>query len=323
MRSSVLFDKLVEPPVLLPTVRAGWFWIKGMTIGNWLKLARKKIAALDAELILLFGLRDMLPKGADRSYIFAHPEVGISQESWENLDKMVERRAKGEPLAYILGVKEFYGREFRVDSGVLIPRPETESLVDLALEVVGGSKSDALEKVRSEGGFSEKGLEWAAGWQILEIGTGSGCIATTLSLEMAVRGISGAVTATDMSEVALERARENAARLEASVRFLWSDLLSEVPRLEDFEVLVANLPYVDRNWGWLDFSGLDFEPALALYAEEKGLALYRRLLEELKGRVKWVIFEADPCQHEELVELAERNGYRLDKIEGFGLRFRK
>ena len=294
-----------------------------MTIEDWLKLAREKIDALDAELILLFGLRKVLPAGVDRSYIFAHPEMEIPRGDWKKMDKMVVRRAEGEPLAYILGHKEFYGREFGVDSEVLIPRPETESLVDLTLEVIGGSKSDVPGKGLSDGGLGESGLKWAAGWQILEIGAGSGCIATTLSLEMVERGISGAVTATDVSEVALCRARENAAHLGVVVRFLRSDLLSEVPRVEEYDVLVANLPYVDRGWEWLNFSGLDFEPELALYAEEKGLGLYRRLFEELKGRVKWAVLEADPCQHEELVVIAEENGYELDKIEGFGVRFRK
>lgn len=293
-----------------------------MTIENWLKLAREKIPALDAELILMFVLKDMLPPGVDRSFIFAHPTMGISQKSWEKLDSMLERRAKSEPLAYILGYKEFYGRDFRVNPEVLIPRPETENLVDLALEAIEGPRSDAAEKRLSDGGLGFSGLEQATRWQILEIGTGSGCIAVTLDREMAARGVSGAVTAVDVSETALEAARENARRLGAEVTFLRSDLLAEFEKVEDFEVLVANLPYVDLDWGWLDFSGLDYEPSLALYAEEKGLALYRRLLEELEGRVKWVILEADPCQHKELIRMAEKNGYRVDKIVGFGIRLK-
>lgn len=292
-----------------------------MTIENWLKLARERINALDAELILVSILREMLSKAIDRSYIFAHPEIGISQEAWKRLDKMADRRASGEPLAYILGYKEFYGRNFKVDSGVLIPRPETESLVDLTLELLQGARSEVTVKPLSDGGLAKNGVKRAARGQILEIGTGSGCIATTLSLEMAARGVSGAITAVDVSEAALDKARENAGLLGASARFLRSDLLAGVENVEDFEVLVANLPYVDKNWEWLDFSGLDFEPDLALYAEENGLALYRRLFEELKGRVKWVVLEADPCQQADLVEMAEKNGYGLDKITGFGLRF--
>lgn len=294
-----------------------------MTIANWLKLAREKIAALDAELILLFVLKDALPAGVDRSYIFAHPTIGISQKSWEKMDELLERRAKGEPLAYILGYKEFYGRDFEVSPEVLIPRPETENLVDLTLELIEGFRKGVSGKEPSGGGFSDFGLETAPRWQILEIGTGSGCIATTLSLEMATRGVSGVVTATDVSEAALAQARKNARRLGAEVRFLRADLLCGVSQVADFEVLVANLPYVDRDWDWLNSEGLDHEPALALYAEEKGLELYRKLLEELEGRVKWVILETDPCQHEELAKLATKNRYKVDKIEGFGVRLRK
>ena len=268
----------------------------------------------------MFVLRDLLPKEVDRSYIFAHSKIEISQENWEKLDKLLKRRAKGEPLAYILGTREFYGREFRVDADVLIPRPETESLVDLALEVIGGPKSGVKEKVRPKGGFLKKEPGEAPEWRILEIGTGSGCIATTLNLEMGLKGISGVVTAVDVSRAALKRAWENAARLGAEVRFLESDLLYGIEKTENFDILIANLPYVNREWRWLDFSGLDYEPALALYAEEKGLALYKRLFKELMGKTRWVILEADPCQHEELVEIARESGYTLDKICGFGVR---
>lgn len=297
-----------------------------MTIEKWLKLARERIDALDAELILMFGLRDRLPEGVDRSYLFAYAEREIPREKLEEMDELLARRAKGEPLAYILGFKEFYGRDFLVNPEVLIPRPETESLVNLTLELIAGARSDVSEKGLSDGGLSFSGLGRGARGRILEIGTGSGCIATTLSLEMIKRGVSRAfeaVVATDVSETALETARENAARLGAKVKFLRSDLLSGVSHLEDLGVLVANLPYVDRDWKWLDYSGLDYEPSLALYAEEKGLALYRRLFEELEGRVEWVILEADPCQHEELIEIARENGYEVNKAEGFGVRFRK
>lgn len=293
-----------------------------MTIANWLELAKQKIVALDAELILLFGLKAVLPPQADRSYLAAHLDVGISQASWEKLDKMLERRMKGEPLAYILGIKEFYGREFKVSPEVLIPRPETENLVDLTLELIGGPEGEVLEKALSDGSLENSGRKTSKKWQILEIGTGSGCIAITLALEMRQRGTLGAVTAVDVSEAALDKARENTVLLGAEVKFLLSNLLENVENVGNFDVLVANLPYVDANWEWLDRKGLDFEPSLALYAEEGGLVLYRRLFEQLEGRVKWLVLEADPCQHEVLVQLAEKNGYRLDKIDGFGVRLK-
>lgn len=274
-----------------------------MSIEEWLKLAKKRVDVLDAELILLFGLKGVLPADVDRSYLFAHPEVVITQSDMEGLERLLKRREQGEPLSYILGYKEFYGRDFRVDERVLIPRPETEDLVDLALEVFDKKKK----------------------WRMLEIGTGSGCIATTLALETKVMGVEVEVWATDVSLGALEVAQENARRLEAKVQFLESDLLEKVKKVADFDVLVANLPYVDPEWEWITRKSLDFEPQGALYAAEKGLALYDRFLDQIVqfGAPKYLIFEADPCQHEDLVRKTVEKGYVLDKILGFGLRFKR
>lgn len=293
-----------------------------MTIEQWLKLAKQQIPALDAELILLFGLKDALPPGVDRSYLVAHPTMGISQHKWEQLDALAARRAQGEPLAYILGEKEFYGRDFQVNPAVLIPRPETESLVELvqtALEELrGAQKVEALY----DSGLSVNSQETAKKCQILEIGTGSGCLAVTLSLEMP--GVE--VTAIDVLEVALEVAQANNRALGGKVQFLRSDLLKNVPETTDFAVLVANLPYVDLKWEWLERKSLDFEPELALYAGENGLKLYRELLEELAERPlkpRFLVFEADPCQHQGLIALAAQRGYKWRKTQGFGLLLEK
>ncbi len=299
-----------------------------MTIEKWLELAKKQIDALDAELILLFGLREALPAGADRSFLFAHPETGISQANWEKLDALLTRRAEGEPLAYIVGRKEFYGRDFQVDARVLIPRPETESLVDLALEVVGSAQGDLTSGEPSDGGLNEKVRKRAGeseNRRILEIGTGSGCIAETLVLELTTRGVKTEVVATDISPAVLEVAFENAQRLGAKVQFLESDLLEKVTNGMDFDILMANLPYVDPKWGWITRKSLDFEPQEALYAAEKGLALYDRLLGQIGqfGAPRYLIFEADPCQHADLVQKTVEKGYVLDKILGFGLRFKR
>lgn len=296
-----------------------------MTIGAWLEQAKKRLDVLDAELILLFGLQDALPPGADRSYIFAHPEIGISEKKWRELDQMAERRAQGEPLAYILGYREFYGRGFRVNSAVLIPRPETEQLVELIL-----------------------GLDLPAGARILEVGTGSGCIAVTLCLERPDLE----VVATDVSPEALEVARQNNRLLDGKVRFLQANLLAECPTRgaksiarsdqglsmngletpkkglleQNYDVLVANLPYVDPNWPWLERKSLDFEPVGALYAGENGLELYHKLLVEVVQRAakpRWLVFEADPCQHQALVAIAAKAGYQVRKIAGFGILLEK
>lgn len=293
-----------------------------MTIEQWLKLAKQQIPALDAELILLFGLQDSLPPGVDRSYLVAHPTIGISQHKWEQLDALAARRAQGEPLAYILGKKEFYGRDFRVNPAVLIPRPETESLVELAQTALEELRGVQKVEVPYESGLSVNSQETAEKCQILEIGTGSGCLAVTLSLEM----LEVEVTATDVSEAALEVAQANNRALGGKVQFLRSDLLKNVPETTDFALLVANLPYVDPKWEWLERKNLDFEPELALYSSENGLKLYRELLDELAERPlkpRFLVFEADPCQHQGLIALVAQRGYKWRKTQGFGLLLEK
>lgn len=226
---------------------------------------------------------------------------------------------------------DFYGRDFLVSSNVLTPRPETEQLIDLVLSLAGKAYLPGIRP-------PERRL--SREFTILDIGTGSGCIATTLALELP----EAEVLATDISAKALEVARENAARLGAKVEFLRSDLLASVPR-EIFSgddssdlVVVANLPYVDPSWDWLDKKALSSDPNLALYAEDGGLALYQRFFAELDERIEaseqikggkrdgagsvFVVVEADPCQHDRLVKLAQAVGFKHEKTAGFGLLFK-
>ena len=150
--------------------------------------------------------------------------------------------------------------------------------------------------------------------KILDVGTGSGCIATTLKLELP----EAQVTASDISEPALKVARENATRLGAEVKFIKSDLLEEI--LGDFDVIVANLPYVDKDWDWIDKEALAKEPSIALYAENHGLALIYRLIgQAAKRRVPWLILEADPCQHQEIINYAKDRNYQLKEARGFAI----
>lgn len=303
-----------------------------MKIETWLRTAKERVPALDAELLAAWALgakedaeevrgadgRVLGEGGAelDRSYLAAHGEEELPAAAEAKLAAALERCVQGEPLAYIVGEKEFYGRKFRVDSRVLIPRPETEVLVDLVRERMQRSEQGA---------------------RILEIGTGSGCLAVALALELP----EAEVVATDVSAEALMVARENAERLGvaarvgerrlgaparsdvgARVEFRQADLLAGLAG--EFEVLVANLPYVDANWGWLDRKSLDYEPAGALYSERNGLAHYARLLAQLgaakaKVRARWLVLEADPCQQEELARLAVARGWRPAEKRGFGV----
>ena len=274
-----------------------------MRLQDWLDQTSKQIPRTDAELI---ALRFLAPEGVDKSWLVAHGDFELTPEQVQTVEPFVVWREASEPLAYILGEKEFYGRKFRVSPEVLIPRPETEVLIDLIREL-------PLPKQAS----------------FLDMGTGSGCIAITLALEFP----QSTVLATDTSVRALEMAFDNDTEHEGRVDFLQSDLFSRFRRDEGhFDVLVANLPYVDPTWDWLDKRALSYEPASALYvAEEGGLALYRRLFAEIREYqakddydfdVDYVVVEADPCQHEALARMAKAQKFELLKTQGFGLVFR-
>lgn len=340
-----------------------------MEIDSWLKEAKAQIDGLDAELI---ALACYAPVGVDRSWLVAHSKMIVTDEQRQKADAMVVQRGRGVPLAYILGEKEFYGRKFLVNPAVLIPRPETESLIELAkgltrqgveeferatVQDFGAGLAEELgARTTQDRDASLARKKREERLKILEIGTGSGCIAVTLAEEL-----EGAeVTAVDISEAALVVAQQNNARYGGKVTLQQSDLLDGIGMDESFDVVVANLPYVDKQWEWLDAASLAQEPALALYAEKGGLALYEKMFAELHARYdveqrseqrsnrqreqrnkqlgerqneepserrrerqrpRLVIIEADPCQHERLVALAGQYGWRLVKREGYGLAF--
>ncbi len=222
------------------------------------------------------------------------------------------------PKAYISGVCEFYGREFLVSPDVLIPRPETEAAVDLVLSLYGKSYLSGVS-------VPERVLPLKP--RVLDVGTGSGCIAATLKLEIP----EAEVFAADASVRALEMARKNARKLGAEVEFFESDLLEfnrggggdwSAERISaklapKFDVIVANLPYVDREWEWVDEEALGYEPATALYAENGGLELIFKLLEQARGRTDYLIIEADPCQHGRIKEEIKKYNYKIEKINEY------
>ena len=198
---------------------------------------------------------------------------------------------------------DFYGREFVISPDVLIPRPETEMLVDMVLSLVG---KPYLPGVKPSAAVLPQGLT------ILDVGTGSGCIAVTLKLELP----EARVIASDVSEKALAVARENAKRLSADIEFVRADLMDGITTQPD--IVVANLPYVDENWEWLDKEALAKEPRLALYAEDGGLALIKRLIDRVAERnIRHLILEADPCQHEQIAEYAKKNNLTVGEVRGF------
>lgn len=200
-------------------------------------------------------------------------------------------------------LSNFYGRDFIISPDVLIPRPETEMMVDTVLNLVG---KPYLPGVKPSKAKLPQDLV------IADVGTGSGCVAITMKMELP----DAKVVATDISEKALKIAEKNADNLGAKIEFLQSDLLEKVDTKPD--LIVANLPYVDENWEWVDKEALSKEPALALYADNGGLKLIYKLIDQVVERgIKHLILEADPCQHERIINYANKKGLTLRETRGF------
>ena len=207
------------------------------------------------------------------------------------------------PIAYQNGYQDFYGRDFLVTPDVLIPRPETEFVIDSVLNLVG---KPYLPGVKPGSKILPRDLK------ILDVGTGSGCIAITLKLELP----EATVVACDISEEALKIARKNAEKHGIHLPFIISHLLDNVKFTPD--LIVANLPYVDKDWPWLDKKSLSCEPPQALYAKNHGLALIYELIGQAKSRnVGYLILEADPCQHNDITNFAKQNNYTLYEARGY------
>lgn len=245
-----------------------------MNVNSWLKEAKKRIDSLDADLILM----DVLGK-SDRAELISGSNLELSEESLAVLEKLVQAREMRVPLAYIISHKEFYGRDFYVEKSVLIPRVETETMIDLLKELIETSEDEFSGLVR-----------------ILDVGTGSGCIAVTTALEIP----NAEVVGIDNSSEALIVAAKNASRLGAVVKFLESDLLENV-RSEKYDVMMANLPYVDRDWDFLS-PELKWEPKNALYADDEGMAVIYRFLNQVAKykNARYLIIECDESQQEKL-----------------------
>src|SRR6266581_1965743 len=217
-------------------------------------------ARLDAQVLLSHVLH------VERSTLYAYPERALTSEQEQRYFSLVQRRAQGAPVAYLTGHKEFYDLDFLVDERVLIPRPETELLVEAALQVC---------RAKLDAGHTPV---------VADIGTGSGVIPITLAVQEPRLPY---LYATDISSDALEVARINCQRhsVEQRVRLLHGDLLSPLP--EPIDVLTANLPYVGT--GEMDMLAPDvraFEPHLALFSGPQGLDLLRRFFMELQHSQK-------------------------------------
>jgi release factor glutamine methyltransferase len=210
---------------------------------------------LDAEVLLMHIL------GKDRAYLRAWPERVLSPDQAERYRQLIERRAEGRPVAYLTGQREFWSRLFTVRPGVLIPRPETELLIELALAALPADRAADL----------------------LDLGTGSGIVAVTLAAERP----RATVTATDLSPDALAVARENAARHGlTNIRFAQGDWFAALPENERFDLIASNPPYIAERDPHLSLGDVRFEPTLALASGPEGLDALAAIATGARKRLK-------------------------------------
>ncbi len=269
-----------------------------MKIEDWLKQAITKLSDIStARLDSLVLLSDEL--GKDKSWILAHQEHELSGNQVKTLNKKLARRIAHEPLAYIRGKTEFYGREFKVNPHTLEPRPETETMIELLLDKV---KKERLKEL-----------------SIVDVGTGSGCIAITIKLELPTTS----VHATDIDEKCIATAKENALRLGSDVTFYQGDLLEPLPSSifqlpTSGSAVLANLPYIPEAYHINESA--QFEPRHAIFGGPDGLDLYKQLflqISKLSHRPSCVLTESLPFQHHNLAQIARSNGYTLINSQDF------
>lgn len=266
----------------------------------------RDVGRLEAEILLAHALK------RDRAWLLANPEYPVPSTRYLAFSKLVTRRARHEPVAYILGRKEFYGRDFKVTPDVLIPRPETELMVDLIKNILP-RLDRGIDSVDSRLRGNDGGA------MIWDIGTGSGALAVTLAKE--IEG--STVLATDISAKALAVARRNAKTYNAkNTSFLAADLLDtkvlvrlgQASKKYPTLVIAANLPYLpSSDKRTLDADVVEFEPSKALFAGKDGLALIQKFLTQLarhQGSLGFktihAYLEFDPPQAAELKKMTKK-----------------
>ncbi|MFZ1250760.1 MAG: peptide chain release factor N(5)-glutamine methyltransferase [Candidatus Microsaccharimonas sp.] len=275
----------------------------GITVKDWLAKATHQLvfvqvpsARLDAELLLAHTVRK------PRTWLHGHGDDILDSRHIEIANARLDLRLDRVPVAYIIGHKEFYGRQFKVTTATLIPRPESEALIELLDVAV--PKNERLIK--------EQPL------RLVDVGTGSGILGITAKLQHPELD----VTLIDTSKHALNVASENARNLQVETQVIHSNLLANYPFVAD--IIIANLPYVDP--GWERSPETQHEPDLALFASNNGLALIFELLVQTKDKLAQggkLILEADPEQHAAIKKEASKYGLILYKIEDYGLLFDK
>lgn len=272
-----------------------------VTISSWLDSAKTKLddakipsARLDAEILLANEL------SKNRTYLFAHSDQIIDNEILSKANEKLLRRSNREPIAYITGHKEFYGKNFLVNRHTLIPRPESEKIIDLLTEII------------------ENNQKLSTNLKLVDVGTGSGCLGIIAKLNFPKINS----TLIDISKQALLIASENAKKLGAEVSIINSNLLDGYD--EKADIILANLPYVDKSWQRSPET--DYEPPSALFADDNGKALIKKLIIQTNQKLSkngHLIIEADPDQHDELISFAKENNLKFCKKSDYSVVFVK
>ncbi len=240
-----------------------------------------------ARLDCLVMLEDVL--NTNRTQLLAHPERTITDEQLKVLNEFIDRRTLHVPLAYIRGKTEFYGRDFIINEDVLEPRPESETMIELLLQL------SLKQRVK-----------------LADIGSGSGALGITAALELGL----DRVWLHDIDANTLEVARQNAAKYNVAANFLVSDLIKN--NNADYDILLCNLPYVPDNFQ-VNTAALH-EPSIALFGGPDGLDLYRRLFGQINKsghKPQYILTESLPPQHEQLATIAAQAGYHQQADEDF------
>ncbi len=268
---------------------------KTLTLNGWLVKATAQLAQagipsarLDCELLASFAI------SKPRTWLHANPEHKLSSQQTTKLQNLLNRRLGQEPLAYITNNKEFFGLDYYVDEDVLVPRPETEDLVELVLD-----KTDSTPK------------------SVLDLGCGSGVIGITLKLKRPKWN----VALSDISTSALKVAKKNAIKhgVSANLHFSAADML---PLNQHFDIICANLPYVPKSFE--KNKDISFEPKDSLFSGTDGLNHYRKFLNSLSqssGKPKILALEALEISQPRLIELAQTHGYKLIESKHLALLF--
>jgi release factor glutamine methyltransferase len=236
---------------------------------------------LNAELLLLFVLN------RERSYLYAHPERALTADEEYRYNEVIRERARGCPTQYITGHQEFWGLDLLVSPAVLIPRAETEHVVETVLDLVKEYAFDGPGKLK-----------------LLDVGTGSGCIALALASELS----HAEIHACDISEVALEMAQTNAARLGLGEKVVFnkSDLLT-VYADEKFDFVISNPPYVgEADADKVQKQVREFEPKIAVFSGREGMDIYRRLIPQAYAALRpggWFVAEIGYSEEEKVRNL--------------------